>query len=132
MRVLEFFSGIGGWRCALNKHPEYLFEVVQSFDINTAANQVYELNFNCKPSPKCINSLTKQMLDKYRADLWCMSPPCQPYTRSNTSAKRDADDQRSNALLHLLLLLREVHFRPRYILLEVSEVILQVNGFFGS
>jgi tRNA (cytosine38-C5)-methyltransferase len=119
MRVLEFFSGIGGWRCALDKHPEHNFEIVQSFDINTVSNQVYEHNFHTKPSPKCINSLTKKMLDKHRAEMWCMSPPCQPYTRNNTSAKRDTHDQRSNAFLHLVLLLREVNYPPRYILLEV-------------
>jgi tRNA (cytosine38-C5)-methyltransferase len=120
MRVLEFFSGIGGWRCALDKHPEHDFEVVQSFDINTVSNQVYEHNFHAKPSPKCINSLTRKMLDAHRADVWCMSPPCQPYTRNNTSAKRDAADQRANALLHLLHLLSEVRCRPRFIRLEVS------------
>lgn len=119
MRVLEFFSGIGGWRCALDRHPEFNFEVVQSFDVNTTSNEVYERNFHFKPSPKCINSLTRKMLDKHRADVWCMSPPCQPYTRNNTSAKRDMDDQRANALLHLLFLLGEVQCRPRYFLLEV-------------
>jgi hypothetical protein len=166
MRVLEFFSGIGGWRCALLKQQQLqaaavaqtqtqtqtqlkqdqgegervhqkgeenqggeesegvlCFEVAQAFDINTASNQVYQHNFSehpsSSPSAKCINSLTRKMLDKHCADMWCMSPPCQPYTRNNNSCKRDTADQRANALLHLLLLLREVLHRPRYILLEV-------------
>ena len=72
MRVLEFFSGIGGWRCALDKLPQSLplrederdgdppastlspYDVIESFDINTIANQVYQHNFQTKPNPKCL------------------------------------------------------------------------------
>ena len=118
MRVLEFFSGIGGWRCALDRLDQD-FEVAAAFDVNTVCNQVYEHNFGVKPSPKCINSITKKMLDKYQAEMWCMSPPCQPFTRSNTSCRRDCDDQRSSAFLHLVQLLKEVDCRPTYIALEV-------------
>lgn len=129
MKVLEFFSGIGGWRCALDKHHDHPrppahspnnFAIAASYDINTVSNQVYQHNFNAQPSPKCINSLTRKGLDKHAAEMWCMSPPCQPYTRNNTSAKRDTNDQRSNAFLHLIQLLKEVYHRPQFILLEVS------------
>ena len=120
IKVLEFFSGIGGWRCALDRlSPHLEAHIAEAFDINTVSNQVYNHNFGDKPNPKCINSLTKKALDKHRADMWCMSPPCQPYTRSNTSAKRDCNDQRSNAFLHLIHLLKDVVFKPRFILLEV-------------
>ena len=146
VRVLEFFSGIGGWRCALEKFSEQqklnrkqncrnyrrnddkeggdddeeiVFSVEQAFDINTSANDVYEHNFHSRPSPKCINSLSRKALEKYEAELWCMSPPCQPFTRSNTSSKRDLNDQRTNALLHLVQLLQEMHFPPKYLMLEV-------------
>ena len=53
MKVLEFFSGIGGWRLALeraaldsNSDP---IEVIEAFDINTSSNDVYYFNFNQKP-----------------------------------------------------------------------------------
>lgn len=117
MRVIEFFSGIGGWRCALERLEQDI-TVVEAFDINTVANQVYHHNFSSKPNPKCINSLTKRVLDKLGADMWCMSPPCQPFTRSNTTSRRDVDDQRSAAFLHLTQLLRDVDRRPSYIALE--------------
>ena len=49
LRVVEFFSGIGGWRCALN-YSEVPFTVVEAFDINPAANVVYAANFGTSPS----------------------------------------------------------------------------------
>lgn len=51
LRVVEFFSGIGGWRCAVDRaFGRTSTEVVGAFDINTAANDVYEANFKFKPS----------------------------------------------------------------------------------
>lgn len=56
-------------------------EIVEAFDINDRANDVYQHNFGHRPSQGNIQSLTSLELDKYRADVWLMSPPCQPYTR---------------------------------------------------
>lgn len=49
IRVIEFFSGIGGWRCALD-YSQIPFCVVEAFDINPAANVVYQHNFASCPS----------------------------------------------------------------------------------
>jgi site-specific DNA-cytosine methylase len=49
IRVVEFFSGIGGWRCALD-YCEIPFTIVEAFDINPAANAVYQHNFGSSPS----------------------------------------------------------------------------------
>ncbi|KDO61669.1 hypothetical protein CISIN_1g016377mg [Citrus sinensis] len=47
-RVLEFYSGIGGMRYSLMK-ADVSAQVVEAFDINDKANDVYELNFGHRP-----------------------------------------------------------------------------------
>ena len=52
IRALEFYSGIGGFRLALQKTCEELkisYRVVESFDINVLANKVYLHNFQHQP-----------------------------------------------------------------------------------
>ena len=61
-----------------------------------------------------------------RADVWTMSPPCQPYTTTRGAHQKDELDHRSGGLYHLMYLLRHVSKRPRYILLE------NVAGFATS
>ncbi|XP_073285345.1 tRNA (cytosine(38)-C(5))-methyltransferase 2 isoform X5 [Primulina huaijiensis] len=51
-RVLEFYSGIGGMRYSLMKAGVNA-EVVEAFDINDTANDVYEQNFGHRPHQKC-------------------------------------------------------------------------------
>lgn len=80
MRVLEFYSGIGGLRYSLQEAGVEAV-VVEAFDINEVANDVYEHNFGHRPSQRNIQRLTVSQLDAYKADTWIMSPPCQPYTR---------------------------------------------------
>ena len=158
LKVVEFYSGIGGWSHALTQlQSEYVnkrllvrklfdsylfakltqllsykFDVVGAFDINPVANEVYR--HNCKifvpgilPAilftvysnqcgnfnltdvetvgstkrsrrgfnmEKSIDQLTPVDLDSLSADLWVMSPPCQPHTRNNRTAKRDTADPR--------------------------------------
>lgn len=36
-----------------------------------------------------IQRLTVQQLDKYKADAWLLSPPCQPYTRQGRGIMAD-------------------------------------------
>lgn len=47
-----------------------------------------------------------EWLDKQAADVWTLSPPCQPYTKGGL--QRGNSDGRSNSLLHLLILLQKV------------------------
>ena len=58
--------------------------VIASFDCNPTANECYEFNFGLKPYAKNIQQLTMRELEDFCADIWMMSPPCQPFTRSNT------------------------------------------------
>ncbi len=92
--VLEFYSGIGGFRVALQQHllanssalySETLW--LKSYDINSSANEVYKYNFDDTPCTKNIEHLSCKDLSsllstiKQPFDLWiCMSPPCQPCT----------------------------------------------------
>ncbi|EOY31434.1 Pentatricopeptide repeat superfamily protein, putative [Theobroma cacao] len=85
-RVLEFYSGIGGMRYSLMKAGVNA-QVVEAFDINDTANDVYQHNFGHRPYQGNIQSLTDADLDSYKAHVWLLSPPCQPYTRQDTRAK---------------------------------------------
>ena len=119
VRAIEFFSGIGGMHFALNGLTGVQADVVGAFDFSTTANEVYAHNFPGQmPSQKPIQSLTPKFLNSLGANMWLMSPPCQPYTRQNETEKRDIFDKRSNALLHLCNILSEIDTPPTYFLLE--------------
>ncbi|KAK7331727.1 hypothetical protein VNO80_28465 [Phaseolus coccineus] len=101
-RVLEFYSGIGGMRYSLMK-AQVNAEVVEAFEINDTANDVYQHNFGHRPFQGNIQCLTAADLDKYGADAWLLSPPCQPYTRQGL--QKDTGDARAFSFLQILELL---------------------------
>lgn len=119
MRVLELFCGIGGCAAAL---PEGA-EVVLAVDQSASAAAVYRLN---RPGTVVrelnLEHATADALASARADLWWMSPPCQPYTVRG--AGRDLDDSRATSFRRLLRLLPDC--APRRIALE------NVEGFVAS
>ncbi|CAO3615574.1 unnamed protein product [Mucor fragilis] len=115
IRCLEFFSGIGGLHYALNI-AQVNAQVVEAFDVNEIANKVYKHNFKHTPSKKTIDRLTVKDIDRYKATCWLLSPPCQPYT--NGGHKKDTEDPRAKALLHLIDLLPQLDVIPEYIFLE--------------
>ncbi|KAL3272758.1 hypothetical protein HHI36_014219 [Cryptolaemus montrouzieri] len=122
MKVLEFFSGIGGMHFAL-KESGIDGEVLLAADINPVANEVYKNNF---PKVTLLNrnieSLSPEYLNKVGADTILMSPPCQPFTRNGL--KGDTKDPRTTAFLHILNIL------PR---LEISNILIEnVKGFETS
>jgi len=80
MRVVEFYSGIGGMHQSLSLSGAEA-TVVAAFEINPNANTLYEHNFSLKPLQQSIDCLSASQLDSYSADVWLLSPPCQPYTR---------------------------------------------------
>ena len=134
LRVVEFFSGIGGWHAgfcqAINEiirtDPTSIdFRVVACFDVNPNANTVYAANH---PHVSVVTSdlkrLTVKKLNKYRANVWAMSPPCQPHTRNGK--KGDRNDPRSAGFHNLLKILRETQQPPEIILME------NVEGFENS
>ncbi|CAN1158948.1 tRNA (cytosine(38)-C(5))-methyltransferase 2 [Linum perenne] len=114
-RVLEFYSGIGGMRYSLVK-AGVKAEVVESFDINDTANDVYEHNFGHRPYQGNIQSLTAFDLDNYRAHAWLLSPPCQPYTRQGL--QKHSGDARAFSFLRILELIREIKQPPSMLFVE--------------
>lgn len=118
MRVLELFSGLGGWRYALGG----LGRVVAAYDISPAANATYLLNHGDRPLDREIARLKPETLAAHRADAWVLSPPCQPFCRMGRHL--DLEDRRCHALRHLMAILPEL--APAHLALE------NVEGFLGS
>jgi tRNA (cytosine38-C5)-methyltransferase len=103
--IHEFFCGIGGMHYALERflcdmisHSEEtrqrLVDCILSYDINPHTNATYYHNFKKKVIQKDIRHVP---LD---GGMWLLSPPCQPFTR--TGKKRDVQDERCQALVHLI------------------------------
>lgn len=118
LRVLELFCGIGGLAAALDGRAR----VVAAVDVNTKALDVYSENFPHPTRAGTIESLRASDFRRWDADLWWLSPPCQPFT--GRGLRRDAEDPRARPFLALLERLAEA--RPRYVALE------NVPGFLGS
>ncbi|CAD7704046.1 unnamed protein product [Ostreobium quekettii] len=123
MRALEFYSGIGGLRCALRRAAPQA-AVVAAFDINNVANDVYAHNFGDRPRQSNIERIPLSLLESMRADVWLLSPPCQPYTRQGL--KLDANDHRASSFLALMGMLAQMMAPPDYLLVE------NVVGFESS
>jgi DNA (cytosine-5)-methyltransferase 1/tRNA (cytosine38-C5)-methyltransferase len=117
-RVLELFSGLGGWRYALAGRGE----VAAAIDISHHANAVYRLNHGQAPLARELARIPAAAIRDLGADTWLMSPPCQPFCRMGKG--QGLEDRRSRAFLHLLDLLAEAP--PERLALE------NVEGFLDS
>jgi len=145
IRYVEFYSGIGGWSMALqqavdriaatasigigtgNPCPAIRLHCCAALDHSDLCTAVYQHNFpsfstatTTTKTTTRIETLTVQQLTAWHADLWMMSPPCQPHTRQHSNQSADLQDARSSSLLHLCQLLpqMEAASRPALILLE--------------
>lgn len=115
MQILELFAGIGGATAALEGH-----EVVCAIDHDEHAARTYALNWSHPIRRTNLVSLKPAKVPA--ADLWWMSPPCQPFTVRGE--RRDLDDPRCAPFLRVLELVEAL--RPRHIALE------NVATFAGS
>ncbi|HNX95324.1 MAG TPA: DNA cytosine methyltransferase [Holophaga sp.] len=122
MRMLELFSGIGGWRYALGGLISRDETQVVAYDISPLACDTYELNHGERPHARELASIPAKTLAAHEADLWAMSPPCQPFCRMGN--RHGLEDRRSRAFLRLLEILPEAP--PRALVLE------NVPGFRDS
>ena len=118
LKVLEFYSGIGGWHYALAA-SSLRCEVVGAFELNPNANEVYAHNFGMKPRQCNIEKLRLPELEAFGAQMWVMSPPCQPFTR--LGKRKDVDDHRTDSCLSLLAKIPGMTHPPRHLLLENEQ-----------
>lgn len=119
MNVLELFCGIGGFAEAAGSRAR----IVAAVDQSPAALAVYRLNHPGTPVLGWnLETVTAGDLRAFPADMWWMSPPCQPY--SVRGRRRDLEDPRALSLLNLLEILREAP--PVHLGLE------NVEGFADS
>jgi DNA (cytosine-5)-methyltransferase 1 len=117
IKALELFSGIGAFAEAARKRN---IDVLAAFDQDPRANLTYALNHGLKPKARNLDTITASELPP--ADLWWMSPPCQPYSvRGN---QKGLNDPRSRSFVNLMGHLKE--HKPRVFMLE------NVSGFMGS
>ncbi|KAK3004853.1 hypothetical protein RJ639_018946 [Escallonia herrerae] len=117
-RVLEFYSGIGGMRYSMMKAGVNA-TMVEAFDINDTANDVYQHNFGHRPFQGNIQTLSAADLDSYGAHVWLLSPPCQPYTRQGL--QKDSNDARASSFLKILELMPQTSQPP--VMLFVENVV---------
>lgn len=115
MKVLELYAGIGGVAATGA-------DVVAAIDHDPYAHAVYTRNFSHPALRLNLVSVKPDRLAAFHADVWWLSPPCQPFTIRG--ARRDVDDRRCESLLHLLTVIPKV--RPRRLIVE------NVPGFEGS
>lgn len=125
IRCLEFFAGIGGFATAAARVWSAETLEVLALDIDQDARRVYALNHAHRYLTCEIQSLDPQILKSFSADLWWLSPPCQPYTRRGQG--RDIDDPRSQSLLCLIEQIRML--RPKHVALENVAAFANSRAF---
>ncbi len=108
-RAIEFFAGLGGFAAAW---PEV--SIAAAFDIHQVAASIYSANFKHPYRVREIESIACSEIQALRANLWWLSPPCQPYTTRGNRA--DIEDPRARSFLHLLAMIPEC--LPEFIVLE--------------
>ncbi|KAG1765435.1 S-adenosyl-L-methionine-dependent methyltransferase [Suillus occidentalis] len=129
VRAIEFYSGIGGLHLAL-RQSRAACSPVKAFDWDQTACQVYAANYGAEIINRIdISTLCAVGLLHLHADMWLLSPSCQPYTVLNPAARGEADP-RAKSFLHLIdhILpdLAAQDSQPRYMLIE------NVAGFQDS
>ncbi|KAG2427751.1 hypothetical protein HXX76_012076 [Chlamydomonas incerta] len=131
VRILDLYSGVGCLHAALAR-PGVLppgcaaVQVAAAVDINTAANAVYAAEHGAQPRALDLTRVTAAQLDALAADVWLLTPPCQPYTTTTNARRKDIADPRAASLLHLAAVLPAMRRPPARLLLE------NVPGFGGS
>ncbi|KAG7367522.1 DNA methyltransferase [Nitzschia inconspicua] len=145
---VEFYSGVGGWTMALHEalerlsassyggdcdgktpQPKHTLKRLAALDHSDLCNRIYEYNFGPPLQSKTtkgpmattsIERLSVRQMETWAADVWLMSPPCQPHTRQHENQLHDLLDPRSSSFLHICNLLETMKSvsLPTHIFLE--------------
>ena len=143
---IEFYAGIGGWTMALHealercdgaRPPHQSLQRLAALDHSDLCLSVLQHNLSDtnkesgnkgkRPQAVAIERVTLSQAEEWNADVWAMSPPCQPHTRQHSNQDEELKDPRSKSFLHLCDLLQNMNGSslPRLLLLE------NVVGFVG-
>src|SRR5689334_5584606 len=110
LSMIEIYAGIGGVAEALSGR----FEVVAAFEQSPVAIATYRANHPHRVVEVNLTGRRVEDLLGFDAELWWMSPPCQPFTVRG--AREDLSDARSRTLLALIDVVRRA--RPKVLALE--------------
>ena len=134
LSYVEFYSGIGGWTMALEEAikripgVDFSLRRIAALDHSDLCARVFEHNFGSDSKLCSIERLTHSQLEEWNANIWLMSPPCQPHTRQHSNQEEDLDDRRSASFLHLIDLIRTMQESRLPSLLFLENVV----GFESS
>jgi tRNA (cytosine38-C5)-methyltransferase len=155
LTYVELYCGVGGWTMALEEaiqavDPSVSLACAAALDHSHLCMSVYDHNHQHhlessvmlpppdsvkqykkkgkgKPAVR-IQDLTAEQVIAWQADIWMMSPPCQPHSRQHDNQEKDLQDPRSQSFLHVCQLLQQLpeESLPQLVLLE------NVVGFESS
>lgn len=119
MKFIDLFSGIGGFRLALEKFGN---KCVFSADFNKYACDTYSKNFNDYPLIDIQKYPEKKIPDH---DILCAGFPCQPF--SIGGKRKGFDDVRGTLFFDIVRILKEK--KPKIFILEnVKGLVNHDNG----
>jgi DNA (cytosine-5)-methyltransferase 1 len=119
MKALELFCGMGGFAAA----AEGAIDIVGAIDLSPHVLEIYRHNYPTHGALQAqLDTFAASKLMAYEADMWWMSPPCQPYT--TRGIRKDLSDNRARSLVHVLSVIGE--HPPDFLGME------NVPGFIGS
>lgn len=118
MKALELFAGLGGFAFA----AKGLVDRINAIDVSEHLVALYARNHDCCAHQANLEGISLDTLASFDADLWWMSPPCQPYTVRGL--QRDLEDPRARSFKRLLAAIESL--RPPHLCME------NVSGFRES
>jgi DNA (cytosine-5)-methyltransferase 1 len=121
LRVLDLFSGIGGFSLGLERTGG--FETVAFCEIEEFPRMILGKNWFDVPIYDDVKTLTKDKLDDdgvVAIDVICGGFPCQDL--STSGSKTGLNGERSGLWFEFARLIREI--RPRYVIVENSPELL--------
>ena len=136
MKLVEFYAGMGTMRWSLERALESdagaSVTALASIDNSEVANAVYLANYPDENASGVLMRRNVEHLSSVEtldarfggADVWTLSPPCQPYTRKGK--RLHGEDPRAGSFARILEALPKLRAPPERILVE------NVVGFESS